>query len=49
MPASERRARRQSPLRPNAAARIAVSSERRYRFGPLEQRALVGPLRPGRW
>jgi len=24
-----------------------VSSERRYRFGPLEQRALVGPLRPG--
>jgi hypothetical protein len=24
-----------------------VGSERRYRFGPLEQRALVGPLRPG--
>jgi len=24
-----------------------VSSERRYRFGPLEQRALVGPLRAG--
>lgn len=24
-----------------------MSSERRYRFGPLEQRTLVGPLRPG--
>jgi hypothetical protein len=24
-----------------------MGSERRYRFGPLERRALVGPLRPG--
>ena len=47
MEASECRARRRSPPRPNATEGTAVSSERRYRFGPLEQRALVGPLRPG--
>ncbi|MEZ4588699.1 MAG: SCO6880 family protein [Gemmatimonadales bacterium] len=26
---------------------VALSGERRYRYGPLERRALVGPLRPG--
>ena len=40
------RARRRSRLRAVAAAEERVS-ERRYRFGPLEQRAVVGPLRIG--